>query len=61
METNILEKAIEAITTIHNMNVECVEDFNYSYEECFPADAYRTVTINGKEYTMKLEISLKNV
>ena len=61
MNNNFLEVAISAINTIHEMNEECERDFDCAYEENFPANAFREITINGKKYKMKIEIELKEI
>ena len=59
------KKAIEtAINEAAKSIMEVVEDtldFGFSVIETFPAESYKLVTINGKDYRMKLEISLKEV
>lgn len=36
-------------------------DFGFSITEAFPTESYKRVTINGKDYRLKMEISIKEI
>ena len=59
MITNFVEKMTEAINEIHEMNMECVNDFGEEYANCFPAMATKIIEINGKTYLVKIEFTIK--
>lgn len=61
MKTNFVEVAKSAVEEIHKMNMEMVEDFGEKYEECFPATTWKTIVIDGKEYSLKMEYILKPI
>lgn len=36
-------------------------DFGFSITEAFPTESYKRVTINEKDYRLKMEISIKEI
>ena len=63
-----MEQAKEAIhtalTEAVNSTMDVVGDtldFGFSITETFPTESYKCVTINGKDYRLKMEISIKEI
>lgn len=60
-EKKAIETAInEAVKSI----VELMDDtvnYGFTIQEAFPAESYKLVKINGKDYRMKFEVSLKEI
>lgn len=60
-EKKAIETAInEAVKSIMELMEESV-NCGFTLQETFPAESYKPVEINGKDYRMKLEISLKEI
>lgn len=56
IETAINE-AVKSIMELAEDSVKC----GFTIQETFPAESFKLVEINGKDYRLKLEISLKEV
>ena len=60
-EKKAIETAInEAVKSIMELTEDTV-NFGLTIQESFPAESFKLVEINGKDYRLKLEISLKEV
>ena len=60
-EKKAIETAInEAVKSIMELMEDTV-NFGFTIQESFPAESFRPVEINGKDYRLKLEISLKEI
>lgn len=55
---NFEEKMIEGAQGIIDLTKECVNDFGCKFDECFPATTYKIITVEGKEYRLKMEVIL---
>lgn len=56
IETAINE-AVKSIIELMDDTVNC----GFTIQETFPAESYKLVEINGKDYRMKFEVSLKEI
>lgn len=56
IETAINE-AVKGIMELMEDSMNC----GFTIQESFPAESFKLVEINGKDYRMKLEISLKEI
>lgn len=61
METNFVEVAKKAVDEIHEMNVDTVRDFGGGLAECFPAYVSRRIEIDGEEYGLGIEFSVRKL
>ena len=53
-----LKKSLEIVTKdAVDFTNETMTDFGFTFEDCFPYSGTKLVTINGKQYRIKLEIN----
>ena len=54
-------KLEEAVTSLLNLTEYSMEQSNIKLNECFPATSCNWITINGKDYRLKVEINLTEI
>ena len=55
---NFTEKMTEAMTSLKDLTEYVIKEENCTFEECFPSTSYKVVQWNGKEYYLKIQISI---
>ena len=56
---NLFEKLDDGMSSIKELIEEICDDA--SITQCFPIDAWRGVTIDGKNYQMQIEVKLREI
>lgn len=58
---NLKSKLEDGINSVIELTNYTLNNSNYSIEECFPAEIYRIVTINGKDYQLHMSCQMKKI
>lgn len=60
--SNLKEKMVDGIDAVYEMTLDTFKFIpNATIKDCFPADCYRMVTIDGKDYRLHINLELQEI
>ena len=57
--SKLFDKLDEGMESLKYLTAETARD--YSITDCFPAAAFQRIMIDGQEYQMKIELTIKEI